>query len=171
MKNYHRGPMSVIHHPNFWTNQVLIIAQNNVALLGDACHPSLPYQAQGAAMAVEDGAIIANLLGQYQSAKSRLQLHPSLPETLKAYESLQKSRTTTLTLGSIANQRMYHLSDGPEQAERDRILKQAKFEELPDEMSEPFIWIDIRYQKAVLARDAVGDAKAKWDEIMAGISQ
>jgi salicylate hydroxylase len=163
--------MSVIHHPNFWTNQVLIVAQNNVALLGDACHPSLPYQAQGAAMAVEDGAIIANLLGQYQSAKSRLQLHPSLPEALKAYESLQKSRTTTLTLGSIANQQMYHLSDGPEQAERDRILKQAKFEELPDEMSEPFIWIDIRYQKAVLARDAVGDAKAKWDEIMAGISQ
>jgi salicylate hydroxylase len=122
-------------------------------------------------MAVEDGAIIANLLGQYQSAKSRSQPHPSLPETLKAYESLQKSRTTTLTLGSIANQYMYHLNDGPEQEERDRILKQAGFEELPDGMSEPFIWIDLRYQKAVLARDAMGDAKSKWDAIVASLSQ
>lgn len=158
-------------HKSPFTNQALISAQNNVALLGDACHPSLPYQAQGAAMAVEDGAIIANLLGRYQSAKSRSQPRPSLPETLKAYESLQKSRTTTLTLGSIANQYMYHLKDGPEQEERDRILKQAKFEVLPDGMSEPFIWIDLRYQKAVLARDAVGDAKAKWDAIVATLGQ
>ncbi|RJE21241.1 FAD binding domain protein [Aspergillus sclerotialis] len=30
--------------------------KNRTALLGDACHPTLPYQAQGAAMAVEDGA-------------------------------------------------------------------------------------------------------------------
>lgn len=122
-------------------------------------------------MAVEDGTIIANLLGHYQSAKSRSQPHRSLSETLKAYESLQKNRTTTLTLGSIANQRLYHLDDGPENEDRDRILKQAKFEELPDGLSEPFIWIDFRYQQAVLARDAVGDARAKWDAVVAGMGQ
>lgn len=117
-------------------------------------------------MAVEDGTIIANLLGQYQTARNKSLPHPTLPETLKIYESLQKKRTTTLTLGSIANQHLYHLDDGPEQEERDQILKQATFQELPDGSSEPFIWIDLRYQKAVLARDAVGDAMKKWEEVI-----
>ncbi|KAK5025884.1 hypothetical protein LTR13_010348 [Exophiala sideris] len=36
--------------------------KGSVALLGDACHPTLPYQGQGAAMAVEDGASLGRLL-------------------------------------------------------------------------------------------------------------
>jgi salicylate hydroxylase len=32
--------------------------KDSVALLSDACHPTLPYQAQGATMAVEDGATL-----------------------------------------------------------------------------------------------------------------
>lgn len=122
-------------------------------------------------MAVEDGAIIAVLLGQYQHAVNKSLPHPSIPETLKLYESLQKTRTTTLHLGSISNQHLYHLDDGPEQEERDRILKNAKFQELPDGVSEPFIWIDLRYQKAILGRDAVGDAKKKWEETVADLDK
>ena len=34
-----------------------------VAVMGDACHSSLPYQGQGAAMALEDGAVLGVLLG------------------------------------------------------------------------------------------------------------
>jgi salicylate hydroxylase len=33
-----------------------------VALMGDACHPTLPYVAQGAAQAVEDAAVLAAVL-------------------------------------------------------------------------------------------------------------
>jgi len=33
-----------------------------VTLLGDACHPMLPYMAQGAAQAIEDGAVLAACL-------------------------------------------------------------------------------------------------------------
>ncbi|KIV86034.1 hypothetical protein PV11_01675 [Exophiala sideris] len=36
--------------------------KGSVALLRDACHPTLPYQGQGAAMAVEDGASLGRLL-------------------------------------------------------------------------------------------------------------
>ncbi|KAH7125110.1 putative salicylate hydroxylase [Dendryphion nanum] len=149
----------MMHHDELasWT-------KNNVALLGDACHPSLPYQAQGAAMAVEDGAIIGTLLGLYQDARLRSLKAPSLAETLKLYESLQKARTTNLHLGSISNQHMYHIDDGPEQEERDRILKAADWQEKPEGEEEPFIWIDVRYQKAILGRDALGDAKKKWEE-------
>ncbi|MFM8353893.1 MAG: FAD-dependent monooxygenase [Gammaproteobacteria bacterium] len=36
-----------------------------VALLGDACHPMLPYLAQGAAMAIEDAWVLARMLDQW----------------------------------------------------------------------------------------------------------
>jgi 6-hydroxynicotinate 3-monooxygenase len=37
-------------------------AQGNVTLLGDACHPMTPYMAQGAAMAIEDAAVLSRCL-------------------------------------------------------------------------------------------------------------
>jgi salicylate hydroxylase len=40
-----------------------------VVLMGDACHPMLPYRAQGAAMAVEDAAVLGNLLSRVESYK------------------------------------------------------------------------------------------------------
>jgi 6-hydroxynicotinate 3-monooxygenase len=33
--------------------------EGNIALLGDACHPMTPHTAQGAAMAIEDAAILS----------------------------------------------------------------------------------------------------------------
>jgi salicylate hydroxylase len=36
--------------------------ESAVALIGDACHPTLPYVSQGAAQAVEDAAVIAAVL-------------------------------------------------------------------------------------------------------------
>jgi 6-hydroxynicotinate 3-monooxygenase len=37
-------------------------ADGNVTLLGDACHPMTPYMAQGAAMAIEDAAVLSRCL-------------------------------------------------------------------------------------------------------------
>ena len=36
--------------------------ERNVTLLGDACHPMTPYMAQGAAMAIEDAAVLSRCL-------------------------------------------------------------------------------------------------------------
>lgn len=119
-------------------------------------------------MAVEDGAILATLLGQYQQCVSSNPLHrpyATLPETLELYEMLQKARTTTLHLGSISNQHMYHLADGLEQKERDRVLKAATWQEKEQKNEERLIWIDVGYQKAVLERDAVGDALRTWQGV------
>lgn len=52
---------------------------------GDACHPMLPYLAQGANSSLEDGAVLGLLLGHM---KSKAQL----PQILRLYESLRKSR-------------------------------------------------------------------------------
>jgi salicylate hydroxylase len=38
--------------------------EGNVALMGDACHPTLPYVAQGAAQAAEDAGVLAAVLSR-----------------------------------------------------------------------------------------------------------
>ncbi|KAK8127972.1 FAD/NAD(P)-binding domain-containing protein [Apiospora sp. TS-2023a] len=156
----------MLHHEELanWT-------RGNVALLGDACHPSLPYQAQGAAMAVEDGAALATLLGLYQQALHRNggaeeASKLTIPQILENYEALQKARTTRLHLGSISNQHLYHLEDGEEQKERDRILRAAEWKEKPLGETEAFIWIDVRYQMAIVGRDTIADTRAQWDRMV-----
>ena len=41
--------------------------KGRVTLLGDAAHPMLPYLAQGAAQAIEDGYVLADMLAQHRS--------------------------------------------------------------------------------------------------------
>ena len=48
-----------------------------VAVLGDACHPMLPFLAQGAAQAIEDGATLAGVLGK----------GGDVPQALRRYET------------------------------------------------------------------------------------
>lgn len=86
--------------------------KDSIVLLGDASHPSLPYQAQGAAMAVEDGLVLGLLLGKVQSSGRipEQERRAHLNSVLRLFESLRKQRTTTNVKGSIANRRMCKLS-------------------------------------------------------------
>lgn len=59
--------------------------KSNFVFVGDACHPMLPYLAQGANSAVEDGAVLGLLLGRMQS-------RAQLPQALGLYERLRKAR-------------------------------------------------------------------------------
>ena len=52
---------------------------NCVALVGDACHPTLPHLAQGAAQAVEDAAVLAVVLGKISSKDD-------IPKALAVYQ-------------------------------------------------------------------------------------
>jgi len=58
-------------------------------LLGDAAHPMLPYLAQGAAQAVEDGYVLADLLAQHRN---------DAPAALAAYEAARRPRTSRIQL-------------------------------------------------------------------------
>lgn len=86
-----------------------------VALLGDACHAMLPYQAQGASQAMEDAAVLAEELGAVTADKA--------PEALARYVSRRAPRAAMVQEASLANMELYHLPDGPEQEERDRKLR------------------------------------------------
>ena len=71
-----------------------------ITLLGDACHPTLPFMAQGAAMAIEDAAVLAACLSQDQS----------VARAVRRYEDLRRQRTAGIQLGSRRNARVFHLS-------------------------------------------------------------
>ncbi len=74
-------------------------SQGRVTLLGDACHPTLPFLAQGAVMAIEDGYVLARALagreGDYQGA-------------FADYEGARKERTTRIVRGAAANAERFH---------------------------------------------------------------
>lgn len=70
-------------------------SRGRVALLGDACHPMTPYMASGAAMALEDAAVLARCV--QEGGLDR-------PEPLFArFEASRKARTSQVQAGSSAN--------------------------------------------------------------------
>jgi salicylate hydroxylase len=85
--------------------------RGRATLLGDACHAMLPFMAQGAAQAIEDGATLAACLAGCDRAE--------IPYALRRYESLRRPRATRLQELSAANKIRFHLPDGPEQEQRD----------------------------------------------------
>ena len=68
-------------------------------LLGDACHPSLPFLAEGAAMAIEDAAVLATCLGS----------RDPLAGQLKKYEGLRRRRTAEIQQGARRNAFWFHV--------------------------------------------------------------
>ena len=72
--------------------------QGRVTLLGDACHPTLPFMAQGAVMALEDGLVLARALTEL----------PGPEPALAAYEEARRDRTRRVVEGSAANAGRFH---------------------------------------------------------------
>ena len=89
-----------------------------VTLLGDAAHPMFPFFAQGAAQALEDGAVLARCLAAAGSSAD-------WPAALAEYEALRRPRTTRLQEVSHARAHANHLPDGPEQEARDASFAAA----------------------------------------------
>ena len=69
-----------------------------VTLLGDSAHPTLPYMAQGAVMAIEDGAVLTRALGN----------NTDLEAALSAYQNSRLDRTARIVDESAAHAKLYH---------------------------------------------------------------
>jgi len=67
-------------------------------LLGDAAHPTLPFLAQGANMAIEDGIVLARCLAEY----------PDIQAALRHYDAVRVARTAAIVRGSNDNARRFH---------------------------------------------------------------
>ncbi|MEL6681297.1 MAG: FAD-dependent monooxygenase [Pseudomonadota bacterium] len=79
--------------------------QGSIAILGDAAHPTLPFLAQGANLAIEDAFVLAKCCNG----------HASLELGLEAYQTARAVRTTRAIKAANANARNYHLKGMPRQ--------------------------------------------------------
>jgi salicylate hydroxylase/6-hydroxynicotinate 3-monooxygenase len=70
-------------------------ADRNVTLLGDACHPMTPYMAQGAAMAIEDAAVLSRCLDGVG--------RDEVVNAFRRFEASRKDRTVRVQQTSRAN--------------------------------------------------------------------
>lgn len=73
--------------------------KDNVVLLGDAAHPTLPFLAQGACMALEDAAVLTGVL---QAAKD-------IPSALARYQSLRADRARRIVAIAKGNAWRFHM--------------------------------------------------------------
>ncbi|KAJ5508375.1 Monooxygenase FAD-binding [Penicillium freii] len=125
--------------------------RGSVALIGDACHPMLPYVAQGAAQAVEDAAALGVVLSAISSREE-------IPHALSVYESSRKKRAETVQQSGSENRITLHLPDGPEQIARDALFKASVSGNNPDK------WSDRRTQEFIWGWDAEKAALETWNE-------
>jgi salicylate hydroxylase len=76
-------------------------SSGRATLLGDAAHPILPFLAQGAAMAIEDAAVLANCIAAT----------PEIPLALAAYETARRARSAKVQSWATRNGALFHLPD------------------------------------------------------------
>ena len=69
-------------------------SRGRVTLLGDACHPMMPFMAQGAGMAVEDAVVLARCLHEGMA---------DIPAALRRYEQARMARTAEIQVASRGN--------------------------------------------------------------------
>lgn len=89
--NWGHWPLATVHAPR-WHG-------GNIGLIGDAAHAMLPFQAQGAAMGIEDAAILAPLL----------MTEPSAESAFSRYESMRRARVERVQKISVGNGRAFHM--------------------------------------------------------------
>ncbi|MCE4224905.1 NAD(P)-binding protein [Methylobacterium sp. C25] len=74
------------------------MASGRVALIGDAAHPVLPFLAQGAAMAIEDAAVLTHCLGA----------HAQVSDALGVFAKARGDRVRRVWKAARSNGRAYH---------------------------------------------------------------
>lgn len=134
----------------------------SVALVGDACHATLPHLSQGAAMAIEDGAVLAEVVSEIPAEK----IHDgeTITKTLKVYELLRKPHCTALVDLATHSGRVLHLGEGKAKEERDKAFKEnGKSGSVPDKWASPDV------QKMIYANDCVKEAKERFGELFASL--
>ncbi|SMQ66130.1 salicylate hydroxylase [Devosia lucknowensis] len=86
--------------------------RGNVGIIGDAAHAMVPFQAQGAAMGIEDATVLAALLAGTESAE----------RAFSRYADLRRPRTREVAALSARNGRIFHLP-WPLSIARDTVMQ------------------------------------------------
>lgn len=90
---------------------------NFVAILGDSAHPTLPFLAQGANMALEDAWVLTELLDQHGPGEA----------ALAGFEAARTERCARVVAAADSNARAYHLSGLTREAAHLALRMSSKF--------------------------------------------
>lgn len=126
----------------------------HVALVGDACHPTLPHLAQGAAQAIEDAAVLGVVL-------SKVKAKEDVPAALRVYQALRKPRADWAVMEAAANGKGLHLAAGKDREARDKMFAAANRQggANPDKQ------IDKTTQQILYSYDCAKEADEHFDEL------
>ncbi|MEG6509887.1 FAD-dependent monooxygenase [Methyloligella sp. 2.7D] len=102
-------------------------SRGNTVLLGDAAHPILPFLAQGAALAIEDAAHLADALTQYSADRQK---------AFAAYEATRRPRALKVMAQSARMGTIYHFG-GMRRAVRNAMLRNRN----PETALDQFDWL------------------------------
>ena len=101
--------------------------QGRVCLMGDAAHPTLPFLAQGANMALEDAIVIARCLDG-----------EDIPAALQRYENARLERTAAIVRGSADNTRRFH---NPALGSPEGAASYVEREFAPEKVKQRYDWL------------------------------
>jgi salicylate hydroxylase len=114
---------------------------DRVTLLGDAAHAMEPFQAQGAAQAIEDAYVLAECLGA----------DPDACAALRRYERIRMGRAEELQESSAVAAGIFYLPDGEAQRRRDASYA-TLLDRLPFGTRQPIWEYDVRDALAAVSR-------------------
>ena len=100
-----------------------------VTMLGDACHPTLPFLAQGAIMALEDAIVLTRCLAAFDGDHAG---------AFARYEDLRIGRTSAIVEGSSANTKRFH---NPVLADGEAAIRYVETEWKPDAVRQRYDWL------------------------------
>jgi salicylate hydroxylase len=117
-------------------------------------------------MAIEDAAVLGKLFEHVSHVNH-------IAPLLYAYESLRHARASATQASSRDNQRIFHLPDGPQQRERDEMMRAAMQAELEGKLDavtadaatkgNPNQWADRSKNRIQFGYDAEGEADSWWE--------
>lgn len=103
-------------------------ADGRVCLTGDAAHPTLPFLAQGANMALEDAVILTRCLDA----------GGTMPAALRRFEAARLDRTAAIVRGSAENTKRFH---NPRLADPDGAAEYVNREFEPEKVRLRYEWL------------------------------
>ena len=103
-------------------------AQGNICLMGDAAHPTLPFLAQGANMAIEDAAVMARCLA----------LDEPTQHALARFEKLRWQRTADIVNRSRDNAQRFH---NPQLSDPAKAVDYVSSEWEPEKVRRRYDWL------------------------------